>query len=227
MFTRLTNTCKELGPVDTLVHACNRILTIFFRGRATIYKYYITKQPVKSPSLMPEGKGKEIEVREIERDDPLCLQFDRPAAVIQARFNQGGHCYAAFRRGELAGYLWLNFGKYQEDEARCTFILTPMDKSAWDYDVYIFPKHRLSFTFPKLWEYANQAMAERGIEQTYSRISYYNIGSLGSHKKLGSHIIGSIYFLQFLQVQLSFSMNFKPAITFSNHSETVPEIRVT
>jgi hypothetical protein len=132
----------------------------------------------------------------------------------------------AFRKGEVAGYLWLNLGKYQEDEVRCTFILSPFNQSAWDYDVYVFPKHRFSFTFPRLWEVANKAMTAQGIQNTYSRINYYNIASLNSHKKLGSHIIGSIYFLRFFQMQLSVSVNFQPAITFSLNRQTFPKIYI-
>lgn len=226
MFKRLTNIYKEFGPTDTIVHICNRILASLPHKQAALYKYYITKQHVTHTCLIPENKGKDIEVREIDAHDPLCQQLCRPLETIQARFNQGGHCYAAFRKGELAGYLWLNFNRYQEDEARCTFTLAPLNKSAWDYDVYVFPKHRFSFTFPRLWEHANKVMAEHGIENTYSRINYYNISSLNSHKKLGSHIIGSIYFLQLFQIQLSLSTNFRPAITFSRHRHIYPEIRI-
>lgn len=226
MFARLTNACKELGLMNTLVHICNRILAKLFLNQVAIYKYYITKQSITSSPLLLSGRGKDIEVREISSSDPICSQLDRPFDVIQARFNQGGHCYAAFRKGEIVGYLWLNFGKYQEDEVRCTYVLLPFNKSAWDYDVYVFPKHRFSFAFPRLWECANEAMTERGIQNTYSRINYYNIASLNSHKKLGSHIIGSIYFLRFFQMQMSLSVNFRPAITFSCNRQTFPDIYI-
>jgi len=227
MFSLLNSTYKELGLTSTLIHICNRILNSLHLKQIAVYKYYITKQSVTSSALLPSGKGRNIEVGEICCGDPVCLQLGRPAEVIQARFNQGGHCYAAFRKGEIAGYLWLNFGKYQEDEVRCTFVLSPFNKSAWDYDVYIFPKHRFSFTFPRLWEYANEAMLERGIENTYSRIAYYNIASINSHQKLGSHVIGSIYFLRFFQMQLSLSTDFKPAITFSYNRQIFPDIYIS
>ncbi|MGC2456582.1 MAG: hypothetical protein WA435_01120 [Gallionellaceae bacterium] len=227
MFARLNKTYKELGPTNTLVHICNRVLASLFLKQVIIYKYYITKQSVTSSLLISSGKGKNIEVSEIGSRDPICSQLDRPSKVIQARFNQGGHCYAAFRKGEIAGYLWLNFGKYQEDEVRCTFVLSPFNKSAWDYDVYVFPKHRFSFAFPRLWEYANEVMTARGIQNTYSRIAYYNIASLNSHKKLGSQIIGSIYFLQFFHMQLSLSFSFRPAITFSRNRQTLPDIYIS
>jgi len=227
MFSLLNSTYKELGLTSTLVHICNRILNRLHLKQVAMYKYYITKQGVTSSPLLSFDKGRNIEVTEIGCGDPVSLQLGRPVAVIQDRFNQGGHCYAAFRKGEIAGYLWLNFGKYQEDEVRCTYVLSPFHKSAWDYDVYVFPKHRFSLTFPRLWEYANKAMLERGIENTYSRIAYCNIASLNSHQKLGSRVIGSIYFLRFFQMQLSLSTDFRPAITFSYNRLSFPNIHIS
>lgn len=226
MFLLLKSTYKELGATSTLVHICNRILNSLHLKHLAIYKYYITKQTVLSSNLLPFDKGRNIEVREICSGDPVCLQLGRPAEVVQTRFNQGGRCYAAFRKEEIAGYLWLNFGKYQEDEVRCTFVLSPFNKSAWDYDVYVFPKHRFSFTFPRLWEYANEAMLEHGIENTYSRIAYYNIASVNAHQKLGSRVIGSIYFLRFFQMQFSLTVNFRPAMTFSYNRLSFPNIYI-
>jgi len=227
MFLLLKSTYKELGLTSTLVHICNRILNSLHLKQLAIYKYYITKQSVVSSHLLPLDKGKNIEVVEICRSDPVFLQFGRPLEVIQARFNQGGHCYGAFRKGEIAGYLWLNFGKYQEDEVRCTYVLSPFNKAAWDYDVYVFPKHRFSFTFPRLWEYANEAMLERGIENTYSGIAYCNVASINSHQKLGSRVIGSIYFLRFFQMQWSLSVHFRPTITFSYNRLSFPNIYIS
>lgn len=226
MFARLNKTYQELGAANTLIYLFNRILaTLSFKG-ATICRCYITKQSVTSFPSISRDKEKNIEVREIGRSDPVCAQLGRPVELIQARFDQGGHCYAAFRKGEIAGFLWLNFGQYREDEMRCTFVLSPFDKSGWDYDVFIFPRHRLSYTFLRLWEFANETMRQRGIENIYSRVNYYNIASLNSHKKLGSEVIGSVYFLQFFQMQLSLSVNFRPLITFSRNRQIFPNIYI-
>lgn len=226
LLSRLVDTYKELGAVDTFISVCNRALGKITRRQALIYKYYVTEQKVTKISLVPLGKGKDLEVREVLSDDPVCTQLDRPPSAIHARFRQGGHCYAAFRKGELAGYLWLNFGRYREDEVRCIYDLAHPDKSVWDYDVCVLPRHRLSFTFPKLWDYANEVMAGRGIENTYSRIHYHNLGSLSSHKKLGSRIIGSIYFLKFFRWQFSLSGTFRPVLTFSRNARVFPRIRI-
>lgn len=225
MISLLLSTYRELGFSGTLVHLFNRLMGALRISRVAIRKYHITRQPV-SVAGMTAGKGRGIEVRELLRDDPLCRQLGRPFEVIQARFDQGGHCYAAFRKGELAGYLWLNFGKYREDEVRCTFVLSPPQQSAWDYDVYVFPQHRLSYTFPRLWEHASEVMAARGVQATFSRIAYYNIASLNSHSRLGSHIIGAVYFLQIAHWQLSWSTDFRPAVTFTADPGRYPEIRI-
>ncbi|MDD2720468.1 MAG: hypothetical protein PHH47_04095 [Gallionella sp.] len=225
MISLLQATYKELGLSGTLVHSFNQLMGALRIRQVAIRKYHITRQAV-TLSEAAAGKGQSIEVRELYRDDPLCLQLGRPAEVIQARFDQGGHCYAAFRKGQLAGYLWLNFGKYQEDEVRCTFVLSPFDKSAWDYDVYVFPPHRLSYTFPRLWEHANGVMAARGVAASYSRIAYYNTASLGSHSKLGSRVIGSIYFLCVFGMQLSWTGDFRPTFTFTADSRHFPEIHI-
>ncbi len=226
MISLLQTTYNELGLSGALVHIFNKLMTRLRIRQIGIRKYHIARQAV-SFSELAVGRGRGIEVRELYCGDPLCLQLGRPAAVIQARFDQGGHCYAAFRKEELAGYLWLNFGKYREDEVRCTYVLSPFNKSAWDYDVYVFPQHRLSFTFFRLWEYANEVMMEQGVQASYSRIAYYNLASLRSHRKLGSHIIGSIYFLRIFKIQLSYSMKFRPTITLISDPQSYPEIYIS
>lgn len=226
MLSILKAAVKELGWSGTLVHIVNRLTGKLGMQQACLVKYHITRQEVQVLSDLTAGRGRGIEVRELLQGDPLCQQLGRPSDVIQARFAQGGHCYAAFRKGELAGFLWLNFGKYQEDEVRCTFVLSPFDKSAWDYDVFVFPQHRLSFTFLRLWEHANEVMAARGVNTCYSRIAYYNVASLGSHSKLGSRVIGSVYFLRCFGMQLGWSLDFRSHITFTADADAFPDIHV-
>lgn len=226
MLALLTAAIKELGWTGTLVHSINRLAAKLGMRQACLVKYLITRQEVVALGEQTLGRVRGIEVRELLCDDPLCQQLGRPNEVIQARFAQGGHCYAAFRKGELAGFMWLNFGQYQEDEVRCTFILSPAEESAWDYDVFVFPQHRLSFTFLRLWEHANEAMAVRGVKTCYSRIAYYNVASLASHGKLGSHVIGSVYFLRLGRMQLSWSLNFRPHIAFSADAGAFPQLLI-
>lgn len=226
MISLLRATYRELGLSGTLVHIFNRLMGALLLSRVGIRKYHITRQPVDL-SAMAGGRGRGIEVRELFANDPQCQQLGRPLEVIRARFEQGGHCYAAFRKGELAGYLWLNFGQYREDEVRCTFLLSPPDQSAWDYDVFVFPQHRLSFTFARLWEHANAVMAGRGVTASYSRIAYYNMASLASHGKLGSRVIGAVYFLYLGDWQLSWSTDFAPAVSFSRDPQYYPEIHIS
>lgn len=221
MFSRLSKLHKELGTIDTLVHVSNKTLEGITRPNPLIWKYYITKQPVTNSPLILGKKG-DIQIHECQKFAPECYELGRPNHIIDRRFEQGGRCFIARRKGEIAGYLWINVGKYIEDEVRCTYHLHPPENSAWDYDVFVFPKHRLSFTFPRLWEHVNQVLESQGITNSYSRVSYSNTNSLKSHKKLGSQIMGAIYFLNLRKLQIAVSLQFSPHIAISTKENSSP-----
>lgn len=224
MLAKIKQTKKELGSKDTAFHALERLLNIISFKHIALHKYYITQQPVRSAKTVPANKGLDIHVQEIDAQHPSLLTMERPASVLETRFAHNGHCFAAFKDGVFSGNLWLNFDRYQEDEVRCTYILKPVGEAAWDYDVYVQPKYRFSYVFAKLWDHANEVMTNMGVKNVYSRINYYNISSLQAHKRLGSRIIGSVYFINIGAWQLSVSSSFRPRVTFSTKRNVFPEI---
>ena len=88
--------------------------------------------------------------RLIHEQDEIIQQFARPAAAIQARFEQGAKCLVATKDGRFVGFLGLLMGGYQEDEVGARYVPLPANRSAWDFDVYIAPGFGLRLTFLRL-----------------------------------------------------------------------------
>ncbi|HNO75208.1 MAG TPA: hypothetical protein PKG49_06245 [Nitrosomonas mobilis] len=224
MLQKIRQNVNQLGLANTLLYLFNKSLYRISFKKIKLHKYYITRQPVSKEKLVPFNKALDIEINQIEVNDSLLLHMDRPLGNLQARFRQGGHCFAAIKKGKFAGNLWLNFDQYQEDEVRCTYSLLPHGQAAWDYDVFVVPQFRLTYTFAKLWDVANAAMHQRGILYVYSRINFYNISSLQAHERLGSKIIGSLVFVTIGNYQLSFSVHFRPYVTISTNRNVFPTL---
>jgi hypothetical protein len=166
------------------------------RGRFRIVKYYLYRQPVAVKTIIPERRGKNITVRQIDPTDSNAFaDFPRPGTVIGQRFGQGAVCFAAYIEDRFVGYVWLNLGDYTEDEVRCIFSPQPEDTTAWDYDVYVEPSARNGFIFPKLWQAANDYLNHSGVAWSLSRISAFNVQSQRSHERLGARANGSATFI--------------------------------
>jgi hypothetical protein len=167
-----------------------------------LHKYYFIAQPVPTERLLSGRRGAGIEVREVPQSDPLVKTFPRPAWVIPYRYGQGAVCLAAFRDGKCAGFLWMLLGPYREDEVRCRYVPLPPGSAAWDFDLYVYPEHRNSLVFMRLWDEANRYLAARGVRWSLSRISAFNPGSLSAHARLGARRIGSAVFLSIGRLQI-------------------------
>lgn len=222
--TKLRKLVNELGYLDGFLYLCSNTLRSICE-RELIFKYYLVIQPVKQQNLLPERRSKNYTVREILSADAVLDAFPRPTGVLRKRFRSGATCFAVFHKGELEGFMWLNRKQYNEDEVKCLYRLHPETGMVWDYDVYIFPKNRLSFAFPKLWQDVNHYLFENGYRWTASRISAFNPESIRAHKRLGGEITGSALFLLAggLQVMLS---TFYPYIHVSLRGTGVPAIDV-
>lgn len=162
----------ELGTMNALLFFLKKLLYRMTFKKVYLHKYYITRQPVITQKLVQTNKALDIKIKQINADDELLRQMDRPFGTLQTRFDREGECFVALKRGKFAGNLWLNFERYQEDEVRCTYMLRPAGKAAWDYDVFVVPEFRFSYTFAKLWDHANTVMSQRGILYVYSRINF-------------------------------------------------------
>src|SRR3954449_11773611 len=142
---------RQWGWLNTGLFVFDKILGTVSRGHVCIYKYHLIAQPVAKEGLVPQRRGKKIQVQLIQEDDEIIKEFPRPAAAIQSRFKQGAKCLVALKEGKFAGFLWLLMGSYQEDEVRARYIPLPSGRSAWDFDVYVAPPFRLGLTFLRLW----------------------------------------------------------------------------
>jgi len=208
---------------------CNGALYLFARllGRVSkqhirLLKYYFVAQPVASEIKAPAAGGT-LNVVQVDATHPVTQAFPRPPEVIARRFRDGARCFVAFRGNEFAGFLWLQEGRYIEDEVRCIYCPTPKHLAAWDYDVYVEPQFRLSRTFARLWESAHEYLRERGYKWTMSRISAFNRQSLASHQKLGAVVLGSGVFLVIARWQIGF-FSMRPFVHVSLTKHTVPKI---
>jgi hypothetical protein len=185
-----------------------------------VYAYRLVAQPVASRPLLPPARGRTIEVRRMEPDDPAFKELPLTQAVLDYRFDQGAICFGAFKGGSVIGCIWLCLGPYQEDEVRCRFV--PMDAS-WDFDVYLRPEHRVGFAFARLWDEANAFLRGRGLSWSISRISVLNTKSLAAHDKLGTRTLGTAVFLKIGRLQAMLS-SLPPVIALSGSAASAPTL---
>lgn len=218
----LRTTMRELGGLNAILYFAARALNHCSRHCA-LYKYYLVAQPVSATARLSGERGKSVTVRQLERGDAALKQMDRPATTLERRFAQQSICLGAFKDAQLVGYIWLHFSAYPEDEVRCCFKPEPATDTAWDFDIYIDPKYRLGYTFPRLWDEADARLRSRRVRWTMSRISAFNPASLTSHARLGIKSIGSATYLIFFRWQLMFT-TLRPYIHFSLTRSSHPTI---
>ncbi|MDZ7803494.1 GNAT family N-acetyltransferase [Thiohalophilus sp.] len=196
MLRTLRTNLQTLGWWNGMLYLLGTALSRLSADRLRLVKYDLVSQPITTAPLLPEHRGKKIQVREAISGDPLLQGVpDRREGVFAERFARGARCLVAELNGELAGFLWFVQGDYPEDEVRCLFRPLPEGQSVWDYDVYVAKKHRLSPVFLKLWQAANERLYAEGIHHSASRISAFNPASRGSHQRLGAHKTGWALFV--------------------------------
>lgn len=195
MKNRLYQLAQHIGWLDALWYALARGLARLSQGHCRLYKYAIVAQAVATTTLCG-GRGETIEVRPLSEAAAAGVAFQRRASVIARRYGQGAVCLAAFRAGELLGYLWFTLAPYQEDEVRAQFV-PAAPNTAWDFDVQVFDEHQLGLAFARLWDEANRALHAHGIRWSCSRISAFNPGSRSAHRRTGAVHIGSAVFLTY------------------------------
>lgn len=215
MFQRYFQTIAELGPRDSAWYALARALELV---GCRLHRYYFVAQRV-APQAMRRGGGS-VAVCSVQRADELPAAFPRPRAVVAARFRQGACGIAAWKGGELAGFLWYQFGAYQEDEVRARYRL-PSPHACWDYDVFVQPHLRLGMAFCRLWDEAHRRMRARGIRWTCSRISAFNAGSLRAHGRIGTVVLGTANFFLLGRWQLMLASR-APYVHLSGHAASCP-----
>lgn len=206
--TRLQQNWGQLGVLNGTLYSLARLLERSSRGRIRLVRYLIVAQPVPPPLAdRPPPRGKLL-VRQVGADDPKVALFPRPSEVIEQRFQDGAVCLVASIDDKFAGFLWLAFDHYDEDEVRCRYLLPDARASAWDYDVYVAPEYRLGRTFSRLWGAANRFLADRGVHWSISRISAFNTNSIAVHRRMGMVTLFPVNFLVVGETQLTFMRRF-------------------
>lgn len=200
----LQDTYRRRGPINGSWFIVHRLLGRLTGGWARVHRYYVVVQPVRAGREQGMRAVAGSTVSQVDRDDPIVAEFPRPAEVIANRFDQGSLCYVAQVKGRFAGYLWLAFGSYEEDEVRCRFEFDEPATSAWDFDVYVAPDFRLGRTFTRLWDAANRELASRGIKWTFSRIDAFNARSIGAHRRMGMEPLNAATFVCLGALQIAF-----------------------
>lgn len=204
MFESLRKIYQEFGYLAGSIYCIDRLMRRI-SNHLRLYYYELMMQPVRPTPLLPKSLSRAFEFREIVAgQSEIDLMPARPE-VLALRFRQNARCLGLFKGDELAGYVWLGFGQYEEDEVRCNFELSPRDRSSFDFDLYIFPKYRMGPAFAALWDGANSFLRELGVDQTFSRMTRFNTPSRRAHQRLGSIRIGQIIFVHFWGIEVSIS----------------------
>ena len=195
VFGKFHETAVAIGWWNAVLFAASRALSILFRGRVRILKYYITVQPVAAPAAQRATRSGAYEIEWAQVESPLFAQVERPPAVIAARFAQGARCLVATHQGRLAGFLWFIVGPYEEDEVRVRFVPGAPGKAAWDFDVLVLPEYRMGRLFSYMWSRGAAEMWALGVRDTMSRVSAFNAASIAAHRRLGARIVASALFV--------------------------------
>lgn len=195
VFEKLAGPFKEFGFFAGLLYGIDRILVQSHSG-FRLYNYELMVQPITDKPLIPQNLSKSIEIREIERGDPVLVWMPVPPEILKSRFEQPTVCLGAFQKGKIIAYLWLCFGPYQEDEVRCTFVPLPETEAVFDFDLYVAPESRLGIGFLGIWDGASKYLRARGIRFSFSRVSRYNLASRRAHKHFGWKRVGRALYLK-------------------------------
>ncbi len=222
LIQRIHQLLLNFGWLNASIYLLGWLLDRISQNRVRIYKYYLVIQPVHKKPFLSPGRGTNIKIRLIDKEDEIIHQFPRPFKVIQDRFKNGAKCLVAFKDQQFIGFIWLTFDGYQEDEVRASFIPSPIDNTAWDFDIYIKPDFRLGMTFARLWDEANIFMLMNKRNWTYSRVSAFNTESLKSHAYLGAKSFGSALFFCTTKWQITIASVF-PYFHFSLHNDSKPQ----
>lgn len=204
MFARVVSAIKEFGAGPAVIYLADRVLQRISASWHLRF-YELMVQPIPERPLLPGNLVKSLSFREIAAGDPELELMPAPAGVRAARFAQGSVCLGMFRKGELIGYSWFVFNRYAEDEARFDFVLDSPIDSVFDFDLYLFPEHRLGLGFAGLWHGVNEHLRARGIRYTFSRLNRFNLASRRAHEHLGWRRIGRAFVLQLGSVELIFT----------------------
>lgn len=204
MWRRLIAPFREFGWLDGALYSFDRVLRRMSE-RCGLYVYDLMAQPISAKPLLAPQRLKNLHFSEIPRGHPDIALMPAREDIKALRFEQGARCLGVYRGEQLIAYVWLCFGAYEEDEVRCTYRLLQPECSVFDFDLYVFPEHRMGTAFMAVWHGANAYLSERGIEYTFSRVTRFNLASRRSHARLGASRAGVAAFLKLWHIELMLS----------------------
>jgi hypothetical protein len=201
MIHKLAGVYREYGLVLGVLYGLDQVLQRL-SSRLRIFVYQLMVQPITDRPLLPARFARRYEIREIKKGDAELALMSARSDIRESRFDQHAICLGAFSDGRLVGYIWFCYGKYEEDEVRCTYVLPSAEEAVFDFDLYIFPEHRMGLGFVAIWQGANAYLKARGIRFTFSRLTRFNLASRRAHDHLGWKSIGRACFLAIGPVEL-------------------------
>ncbi len=192
---KLTSPFREFGLFAGLLYAIDRGL-YRLSPHTRLYFYELLVQPIPEGPLLADRYAKAFEIREIKRGDPEIAIMPARAAIKELRFAQKAICLGLYQKVKFLGHIWFCFGSYEEDEVRCTFVLPQGEEAVFDFDLYLFPEHRMGLGFVAIWNGANEFLRRRGVRFSFSRLTRFNLASRRAHKHLAVKTVGRAFFLQ-------------------------------
>jgi hypothetical protein len=198
VLTRLLSPFREFGWFTGLIYAVDRLLQLLSPS-LRLYFYELLVQPIPEEPLLPSRLAKGLEMREIPEGAPeIALMPARPD-IKESRFRQNAICLGAYQKNQFIGYIWFCFHAYEEDEVRCTFVLP--EGAVFDFDLFLFPGHRLGLGFIGIWNGANEFLRNRKVKCSFSRLTRFNLASRRAHLQLGARCVGRVFVLRLWQVE--------------------------
>ena len=201
VWARLAGPFKEFGAGAGLLYVVSRMLSAL-SPRFNLFVYEMMAQPLDKVPVLPERMLRPYTFREIVAGDPEVEVMPARPEIKAARFAHGARCLGAYRRGELAGYMWWSAGAYEEDEVRCTYHVPPGSGGVFDFDLYVLPEHRLHAGFMAVWHGFAAHLRQAGVTHTYSRMTRFNLPSRRAHLRLGSVCVGRVLALKLGPLEL-------------------------
>lgn len=192
---RLNGPFREFGLPAGAIYIADRLVRRVL-PRSGIFFYEFMAQPVPAAPLLPERLARNLEPRIIGPGHPDVQRMPAREDIKAQRFEQGAWCVGTYKNDQLLGYVWFCAPQYEEDEVRCTYILSDAGAGAFDFDLYVMPERRMGLAFSALWHTAFQHLSHRGVRYSFSRMTRFNLPSRNAHLRLGSQRVGRALFLQ-------------------------------
>jgi len=201
MLAKLSSPFREFGLFAGLVYAVGRLLQRV-STHLRLYFYELLVQPIPDEPLLPPKLARTLEIRQLREDDPEIAVMPARPEIKKSRFKQNAICLGAFQHEAFVGHIWFCLHAYEEDEVRCTFVLPEGNQAVFDFDLYLFPEHRMGLGFVGIWNGANEFLRSRGVKFSFSRLTRFNLASRRAHESLGARRVARMFVLQAWQVEL-------------------------